>query len=389
MRRVVGCAVFAVGMATAAAAPATTISAEGGVEADSNVQRVDTGPGLDTEAVAATVARVGAKLDHRAKLWGGGGILAASTLSRVVGPALETSDVGRSALAVENVTFFSGDARWAHAIGERGVSAGVGLAYADAFGISDGVGSRTFRNLGADGLIVMRGGGDPSEPRATLTFAVGARSFVYKPDHDFDWAGPSASARLDVTLWQHPDRIRSLELVATLGAEARSYESNALASACPRDAPPDPSCSAGTSIPRRDRYQRIGVEVTWTGSFVAAAGYLVTLVDSNSYGQSLVRHRATLSATQELPWQLYGTALATLQLDQYLDGLVVQEDLQNQTFTSIEDENRSSLQLRLARKLVGQWSVEMRGAIWRNLFSDAPEIDFSRELVYLGLVYGK
>jgi len=385
MRRVAGCAILVVS-ASAAASPATTVSAEGGIEADTNVQRVDTGPGLETVAVAAAVARIGARLDHRTRLWGGGGVLAAAALSRVVGPELEGgTGVGRSALAVENVTFFSGDARWVHPIGERGVSAGVGLTLADAFPLSDGVGSRTFRNLGADGLIVMRGGGDPNEPRATLTFAVGGRYFAYKPDRDFDWYGPSATGRFDVTLWQHPDRIRSLELVATLGAEARAYNSNALASACPKDAPPDPACSAGTSIARRDRYQRAGVELTWTGSFVAAAGYQVTLVDSNSYGQSLVRHRATLSATRDLPWQLYGTALATLQLDQYLDGLVVQEDLQNQTFTSIEDENRSSLQLRLARAVTAAWSVESRAALWRDL-GDAMT-SFRRELVYVGMIY--
>jgi len=388
MRRVVG---WAVELATApawAAPSATTVSAEGGVEADSNVQRVDTGPGLDTRAVAAAVARVGARLDHSARLWGGAYVLAVAALSRVVGPDLESgSAVDRDALAVENVTFFSGDVKWVHPVGDRGISTGVGLTFADAVPLSDAIGSRTFRTLGADALLVMRGGGDPSEPRAMLTLAAGGRSFAYKPDHDFDWYGPSASARLDVTLWQHPDRIRSLELVATLGAEARSYNSNALASACPKGAPPDPSCSAGTSIPRRDRYQRAGVELTYTGSFLAAAGYQATLVDSNSYGQSVVRHRATLSATKDLKWQLYGTALATLQLDQYLDGLVVAEDLQNQTFSSIEDENRSSLQLRLARAVTAAWSVESRAAIWRDLGGDMTS--FRRELFYVGAIYNR
>jgi hypothetical protein len=386
MRRVVGCAVLLAGVEAWAAPSATTVSAEGGVEADSNVQRVDTGPGLDTHAVAAAVMRIGARLDHSAKLWGGAYVLAVAALSRVVGPELESgSAVGRDALAVENVTFFSGDLRWVHPVGERSISTGIGLTFADAVPLSDAIGSRTFRTLGADGLLVMRGGGDPSEPRAMLTLAAGGRSFTYKPDHAFDWYGPSASARLDVTLWQHPDRIRSLELVAILGAEARSYNSNALASACPKGAPPDPSCSAGTSIPRRDRYQRAGVELTWTGSFVAAAGYQATLVDSNSYGQSVVRHRATLSATKDLPWQLYGTALATLQLDQYLDGLVVAKDLQNQTFSSIEDENRSSLQLRLARAVTAAWSVESRAAIWRDFGDDMTS--FRRELFYVGAIY--
>ena len=38
-----------------------------------------------------------------------------------------------------------------------------------------------------------------------------------------------------------------------------------------------------------------------------------------------------------------------------------------QEYTSIDDENRSSLQLRLAHTLAGSWSIEGRAAIWRNV----------------------
>ncbi|HEY5952089.1 MAG TPA: hypothetical protein VIV40_41615, partial [Kofleriaceae bacterium] len=132
-----------------------------------------------------------------------------------------------------------------------------------------------------------------------------------------------------------------------------------------------------------------GVELTWVGRQVAALGYQITIIDSNSFGQSLARHRITASGTAQLPGEIYGTLLAILQLDQYLDGLLVRRDLQQQEFTNVEDENRSSLQLRLARVIGGSWSVEGRAAIWRNIAGGSMQLDFRRELIYLGLVYGK
>ena len=97
----------------------------------------------------------------------------------------------------------------------------------------------------------------------------------------------------------------------------------------------------------------------------------------------------TASSTVQLPGEIYTTLLAILQLDQYLDGLVIRRDLQQQGFTNIDDENRSSLQLRVARKLTGEWSLEGRAAIWRNVGASAMELDFKRELVYFGLVRGR
>jgi len=139
---------------------------------------------------------------------------------------------------------------------------------------------------------------------------------------------------------------------------------------------------------RRDRYQRAGIELTYTGSFIATAGYLLTVIDSNSYGQSVVRHRGTVSATTELPEKLIGTVLATLQIDRYLDGLVVQKDLQHQEYTNLDDANRSSLQFRLARRVTDAWSLEGRVAIWRDL-GGTLDTEYRRELVYFGGVYAK
>lgn len=384
MRRVawagllVGTAVSASGLREGAASPAGggwNITAEVGAERDSNVQRVETGPGLDTDEVAAWVMRFGARVERRGKAARGAYLFQVSDLTRFVA----NDDV-----SVENVTVLGGNLRWLHPLGDRPVAAGFAVTALDALPLSDDIGARTFRNLGADVAVAMR-----TEDEHELALTFGMRQFTYKPDHDFDWVGPAANARLQLMLWQPAAKTKSLELVATLGFENRKFDAVALVNACPPDAPADPMCTAATDIIRRDRYQRLGAELTWVGRQVAALGYQITVIDSNSFGQSLARHRITASGTAVLPGQLYGTLLAILQIDQYLDGLLVRRDLQQQEFTNIEDENRSSLQLRLARKLAGHWAVEGRAAIWRNLAGGAEELDFSRELVYLGVVYGK
>jgi hypothetical protein len=354
----------------------TVVTAEAGAEVDTNVERVETGAALDTETTQAVVARVGARVDHRTRVAGGALTLIASDLTRLV---------DNGTVEAENVTVLTGNLRWLHALPDRPVAAGVGVTAIDAFGLETDIGARTFRNLAADALLVLRSG----EERA-LTLGFGARDFVYKPDHQFDWRGPAATARLDMILWQSASKTRSLELAATLGFEQRVFDGVALVNDCPPDAAADPNCSGATDIERRDRYQRAGVELTWVGSQVAAVGYQLAVIDSNSFGQSLARHRISASGTMPLgDDKTFVTLLGILQLDQYLDGLVVRRDLQSQEFTNVEDENRSSLQLRVARKVTADWALEGRAAIWRNLSGAAMELDFHRELVYLGIVYGR
>ncbi len=349
-----------------------TVTVEGGAEADSNVQRVETGPSLETSPIAAPVMRLGGRLGNKGRVLDGSYALNLSTRARFV--------AGDYAISPENIVLLTGDARWLHAVGQRPLSVGVALTAADALPISDAIGARTFRNLGADALLVLRDGDDRS-----LTLAAGGRDFTFKPNTEFNWTGPTATLRLDLVLWQPAARTKSLELSSILGIDLRSYRGVAFADACPMDAPSDPSCFAPTSLGRRDRYHRVGLELTWTGEIVVAGGYQLVVIDSNSFGQSLVRHRGQVSVTTALPFDVYASLLGIVQIDQFLDGLVVQTDPNQQQFTNLDDENRSSLQLRLGRPISSGWSVEGRAAIWRNLGNS--DNTFHRELVYGGLIY--
>lgn len=374
MWRIVPAALVLATVPVARAAP-VVVTLEGGAEGDTNVQRVETGPGLDTARIAAGVARVGGKLDKRGRAWDGVYQAVASMLARVVADPVAST---------ENVALFTAEARYLRALEGRSVSLGAGLVAADALPITDAVGARTFRNLGADALAVLDAG-----ESTHLSLGFGVRQFVYKENGEFDWDGVAATARLDTALWQPSGGTRSLELAVIAGFELRDYEAVALANICEPGADVNDGCSAPTSLPRHDRVQRLGAEVTWIGRVVAAAGYQVTVIDSTSYGQSLVRHKATASVTKTLVAEIYATLLGQLQIDQYLDGLVIKTDTQRSEFTSLDDENRSSLQVRIGRPLSDAWAIEARGAIWRNLGGDVDRADiaFRRASLYVGLIY--
>lgn len=358
-----------VAVAGLAAAPATagpwSVTGEVGAEVDTNVQRVEG----SMPAITAPVVRFGLRAERKDRLLDGAYGLALSDLTHLV---------GNSQAVDENVTLLAADLRWLHPVGDQPVSVGFGLTAADALPIGDPVGARTFVNLGADAMLAAHAGDDR---HVTVTF--GARHFEFEPDHNYDWDGPSASARLDLVLWQPPTATRSLELAVTLGFDARFFDSFAFEDTCPPHAPVDPMCRMPTSLLRRDRFERAGVELTWVGRQVAAIGYQLTVVDSNSYGQSFIRHRVTASVTTTLPGELYASVLGVLQIDRYLDVLIVDSNPLHAEFTSIDDENRSTLQVRLARKVATSWSVEARAAAWRNIGS---QDDFKRALVYGGVI---
>src|SRR3954469_13840052 len=87
-----------------------SVSAEAGGAVDSNVQRVETGPGLMTTPIAAGVLRFGVHADHKDRAFGGAYVLGISDLTRYVGD---------STVSVESVTVLGGELRWLHTVGER------------------------------------------------------------------------------------------------------------------------------------------------------------------------------------------------------------------------------------------------------------------------------
>jgi hypothetical protein len=243
---------------------------------------------------------------------------------------------------------------------------------------------RNFGLLGGDGELVLPG---PRDHRVRA-FA-GVRRFRYKPDPDFDWIGDRYGLDYRATIWTgDPDRDPDASFVdvrAGYRFERRGFSGTALTSECP-EGETDPSCIRSSGLARTDLNHALSGELVFTGEQIWSARYELQINDSNSFGNSLVRQRLELGFTAELPWQWFVTAKGALQLDLFLDPLLLARDVQAQSFVSIDDENRNELALHLSRDLGPNLAVEGRYALFSNEFATR-ELDFRRQTFYLGAVY--
>ncbi len=368
----------------AAATPAAadpvlwTLAAEAGSEYDSNVHRVEVPEGEEPEdIVGSPLLRAGGRLrlawpvdrQRRFRLTGFGG------------GKVFLSPEGE----VENVAVLAADAGYDHRLRERAVSLSVRASYYDSFSLEPTSSSagRTFGLVGGEGAVVLHGARGHR-----LTLAAGGRDFRYKPDPDFDWSGDHYGLLYQSTLWRgDPDQdldATAIEVGLGYELERRGYDGRAFTNHCAGQAA-EPTCFVPTSLARADLHHRAELEVSWTGDRIWSAAYQIEVNDSNSYGQSLIRQRIELGLTTETWAKVFLTARAALQLTSFLDPLLLARDVNAQSFITIDDDNRDSLSINLARDLTRSWTAEARYALYSNELSD--DVSFRRQTVYLGAVY--
>ncbi len=357
----------------------TRIKVEAGTEYDSNIHRLEVPEGADADVVAAPLLRAAARGQTAARVRHRGRL----RLAGLVGGKLFLTDAGRS----ENVGILSADGRYQHALPGRSALLGLRGAAYDSFNLdpSGTSGAEAGRNFaiatGELGATLL----GPGHHRLTLT--AGYRDFSYKPDHDFDWSGDHYGLRYRTALWRgDPDvdlDASSIEIDVGYEVGRRQYAGRAFTSNCPQGTDPDPMCIVPTSLDRIDLVHTARAEVLYTGDRVWTGAYELSLVDSNSFGQSLVRHRIDLGVTTKTWADVFLTARATVIVSSFLDPLLLARDVQSQTFISIDDENRNALSLHLARDLGAAWTIEARYAIFTNEFA-TKALGFRRQIVYVG-----
>jgi len=370
------------GAGGARAEPDWNLQLEGGSEYDSNIHRIEVRDGEDAEVEAAPLARVGAR--HRVAWRRVKNERLA--LSSYGGLKLFTTESGQS----ENVGIVSADGSYEWNLRGRGALLGLHGNYYDAipFELYDASASyrgRNFRTASGEGSTTLVADGGHR-----VSARVGYRTFEYKPDPLFDWAGDHYAVFYQTTFWrgdpdQDPDAT-SLDLNAGYQIERRGYDSSARTSSCADEDAADPLCSAGTRLARADLNHSLAAELVYTGERLYSVRYELQVNDSNSHGESLVRQRIRGGITTELWSRLYLTAEATILVNVYLDPLLLPRDEQATTFVSIEDENRNALSLHLSRPLDEHWAAEARYAVYSNEFTN-DELSFRRQTAYLGAVY--
>ncbi len=291
----------------------------------------------------------------------------------------------------ENLAILFADTSYQQVLGTSRAKLGIRANYYDAIDVrpfGDGerpVPGRSFRSGEAEVGLTL-----PSEGEHRTSLFVGMRDFTYKPDANYDWRGQQVGLRYAALIWLgDPDAdedAASIDLRGYYRLGLRRYQGTAFRNACAPGDMPVPRCFVPTQEQRADLNHSGAIEGIYTGSNIYSLLYGAELVDSNSFGQALVRQRVEAALTTELPVQLFLTARAIVRINTFLDPLLLARDIQDQSFVSVEDENRNSLSLHIARDLGRHWAAEARVAIYSNEFA-TEELRFRRQTAYLGLLY--
>jgi hypothetical protein len=361
----------------AAAAQRWSLEVEGGSEYDSNVHRLEV-PEEDRDLVeAAPLLRFGARLrgstkPHKRHLFG----------YSLFGASKVFLEDGADD---ENVLILAGNARYDVGLTSRRAVMRIAGSFYEAIGDDDVPTSRNFSTADARGEVVLVG---PGQHRVTTH--AGLRRFRYKPDAQFDWSGDHYGARYSTTLWSSDSEggadASSFDVAASYRFERRQYDGVAFANSCGPGDEIVPDCFYPTGIGRSDVNHGASAEVSYTGDRIYGLRYELQVNDSNSVGQSLVRHRVEASVTSELFADVFLTAKGTVQFNVFLDPLLLARDVNAQSFVSIDDENRNGLALHATRTLGAKWTAEARYGFFTNEFATR-ELTFRRQTAYLGLVY--
>ena len=111
---------------------------------------------------------------------------------------------------------------------------------------------------------------------------------------------------------------------------------------------------------RQDLNHLVRAQLDYQGNADFSLWYWAEINRSNSFGSSYIRHVVGLKFTTVLFWQIYLTAKGVLQIRQDEDPLFfgLGDADRDQTFINIEEENRSSVTVQLARDL-GFWDLSV------------------------------
>jgi hypothetical protein len=253
---------------------------------------------------------------------------------------------------------------------------GVAGGYYDAFQRGP-VDRRDFRSL-APTLRIEQGFARTMQ----LTLGGGYRWFTFKSDDNFSFAGPTAFVTARQIFPGNLDR-GDADWEGTAGAslEWRGFDGLACASA-------DCAAASSSGSRRLDRFWVSHVELTRTTAFLLAAGAALHLNQSNSYGEGLIRGVFHARTVVPLPWALSLSSRADLVATHYWNSLLLAQADPNAgaPLVSIEDENRSTLRIEVARPLGQGFELGARYVIYSS-FPGSGSVDYRRQtaLLYLAV----
>ncbi len=129
------------------------------------------------------------------------------------------------------------------------------------------------------------------------------------------------------------------------------------------DANPNPELEEPSPArPRQDQVISGGAGYTYRGPFTFSATYSYAEQASNSFGETTLRHRLTLTAGLRLPWRVTLLAQAALQYARFPDGVYLSDELN----ITEDDDTHNSGSLKLVRPVSEQVDLELRCALYQD-----------------------
>lgn len=132
---------------------------------------------------------------------------------------------------------------------------------------------------------------------------------------------------------------------------------------------PSPDEPTPPEVRRFDPLFVIGAAYSFRGPFQLSVGYSYLDQTSNSYGETLRRHRFSVNAGFRLPAKFMLLATGALQLTNYPDGIFLSPDLQ----VVEDDENSSNLTVKLVRPVHPHVDLDARYALYVNVLPQTGE----------------
>lgn len=223
-------------------------------------------------------------------------------------------------------------------------------------------GTRDYSDLGADAFLEY-----VPDVRLALRLRAGAHRFVYRPDARASFGNPE---------WSFLGRYRfnrrhSLSVFGEYGARHYGVEAR-----------PPPERDAASPGRREDGALSAGASYSYRGPLALGLTYTYQVISSNSFGETVSRHRLSGSAGLRLPWSLTLLLQGALGVSRYPDGIFLSPEI----ILVEEDEGQNSLSLKLARPVSAHLDAELSYGLYGTSLP-RNDLSYSRQVVGLGLTW--
>ena len=357
-----------------------TLRTEVGLEYDTNAHRTEVVAGANNPPLVASPL-------ERLVLAGTLSDLVADGQLLTLGATAAGKIYDAPAATDEDVAIAQSSIAWAKTLGPRATLT-VSGAYYEAFqapakNLVDASERRDFRSLASTAQL-----GWIAAEHFDLSITAGYRNFLFKPDRDEDFNAPTAALELR---WTRQISDVDWEVSTGVAFEHRTFGGPALTIDCAQEitgsANQGPFVCASPDT-RHDDFLMSHLDVLRVGAVLWGAGYALLYNRSNSYGETVIRHIATVRFAAPLPGGLTLAARGELLLAFYSQQVPIGAVAVGNTFSSVEsidNENRSSVRVDLSHDLGDSLRVVARYTFYVNEIANASPISYQRQTVLLSV----